>query len=331
LERLYCRPPILSTNQVEWFANPNFQNDFSNQWSFGVQRQIGANTVVSANYVGNLTHNMDQGGYNNIARTPGPGSPQSRAPYPYISPTFYDNYTGSANYNAFQFSLNGHRANGLTYLLSYTWSKAMDYGCDGWYGDNCTVVDPYNRKLSYAVAGYDLPQSLSFSSVYPLPFGAGQRFQTGDNLANHIIGGWQLNGIMTLTSGTPYNVFASGDVANTGNTFNLAQEIGNPTGPKTQAEWFNKSAFANPAPYTLGNFALNSLRSDWYKDVDLSIFRSFAITEDKKIEFRADFFNAFNNVVWGTPDNTVSDPTFGEVLGLGNTPRQIQFALKFIF
>jgi hypothetical protein len=319
-------------NQVEWFMNPNFYNEFSNQWNFGVQRQIGANTVISANYVGNLTHDMDQGGYNNIAVTPGASSPQSRAPYPYISPTFYDNYTGSANYNAFQFSLTGHRASGFTYLLSYTWAKSMDYGCDGWYGDNCTVVDPYDRKQSYAVSGYDLPNSLSFSSTYPLPFGAGQRFRSGNKVADNIIGGWQLNGIMTLTSGTPYNINASGDIANTGNTTNLAQEICTPTlSSPTPAEWFKKSCFANPAPYTLGNFPLNSLRTDWYKDVDLSIFRSFAITEDKQLQFRADFFNAFNNVVWGTPDNTVNDPTFGEVTSIANTPRQIQFALKFIF
>jgi outer membrane receptor protein involved in Fe transport len=319
-------------NQVQWFMNPQFQDAWSNQWNFGVQQQIGTSTVVTANYVGSLTERMDQGGYNNVAVTPGPGTPQSRAPYPYIAPTFYDNSTGSSNYNAFQFSLQGRHGSGLTYLVSYTWSKTMDYGCDGWYGNECQVQDPYNRKLQYAVAGYDLPNIFSFSSVYQLPFGSGHRFQTGNKIMDHLIGGWRLNGIATLTSGTPYTVTYNGDIANTGNVTQYVSLVGKPSIPNpTPAQWLNTAAFAAPAPFTFGNFPRNGLRSDWYKDFDLSIFREFPISEDKRFEFRADFFNAFNNVVWGTPNTTYNTTTFGEVTSTANTPRQIQFALKFYF
>lgn len=319
-------------NQVQWFMNPKFQNAYANEWNFGFQQQLGPNTVLTANYVGSLTKRMDQGGMNNIAVTPGPGTPQSRAPYTYIAPTFYDNSNGASNYNAFQFSLNGRHGASLTYLVSYTWSKTMDYGCDGWYGNECQVQNPYNRKESYSVAGFDLPNILSFSSVYQLPFGAGRRLQTGSSIVNQIIGNWQLNGIMTLTSGTPYSVFASGDVANTGNNVEFANLVGNPKlSNPTTAEWFNKAAFQVPAQFTYGTFPRNSLRSDWYKDVDLSIFRDFTITESKRLEFRAEFFNAFNNVVWGTPDSTLGDPTFGQVTGVANTPRQIQLGMKFLF
>jgi outer membrane receptor protein involved in Fe transport len=319
-------------NQVQWFFNPQFKNGFANEWNVGFQQQLGSSTVLTANYVGSMTQRMDQGGFNNVAVTPGPGSPQSRAPYPYIEPTFYDNSTGASNYNAFQFSLNGRHGEGLTYLVSYTWSKTMDYGCDGWYGNECQVQNPYNRKLSYSVAGFDLPNVLSFSSVYRLPLGTGQRFQTGSRPLDYLIGGWQVNGIVTLTSGTPYNVFASGDIANTGNIVEFADIVGNPhLSNPTTGEWFNRSAFTDPAPFTYGNYGRNSLRSDWYRDVSLSIFRNFTLSESKRLEFRAEFFNAFNNVVWASPDSTLGDLQFGQITGVANTPRQIQFGMKFLF
>ncbi|MGH9395550.1 MAG: carboxypeptidase regulatory-like domain-containing protein [Terriglobia bacterium] len=325
-------PAATPFGQVQWFMNPKFKNAYANEWNFGFQQQLGANTVITANYVGSLTKRMDQGGLHNIAVTPGPGTPQSRAPYTYIAPTFYDNSDGASNYNAFQFSLNGRHGSGLTYLASYTWSKTMDYGCDGWYGNECQVQNPYNRKASYSVAGFDLPQIFSFSSVYQLPVGTGRRLPTKSSIVDHIIGNWQLNGIVTLTSGTPYSVFASGDVANTGNNVEFADLVGNPKlSNPTTSEWFNNAAFAVPAQFTYGSFPRNSLRSDWYKNIDLSIFRDFTITEDKRLEFRAEFFNAFNNVVWGTPDTTLGNNTFGAVTGVANTPRQIQLGMKFVF
>lgn len=325
-------PAATPFNQVQWFMNPKFQDGYANEWNVGVQQQLGANTVLTANYVGSLTKRMDQGGMNNVAVTPGPGTPQSRAPYPYIAPTFYDNSDGASNYNAFQFSLDGRRGAGLTYLVSYTWSKTMDYGCDGWYGNECQVQNPYDRKASYSVAGFDLPQIFSFSSVYQLPFGTARRFRTSNSVLDHVIGNWQLNGIVSLTSGTPYNLFASGDVANTGNNTEFADLVGNPklSAPNT-AEWVNKSAFAVPAQFTYGTYPRNSLRSDWYRDVDLSVFRDFTITEDKQLEFRAEFFNAFNSVVWAAPNGTLGDLTFGAITGVANTPRQIQFGMKFLF
>ena len=326
-------PAATPFNQVQWFMNPFMQNPYSDQWNFGVQHQFGNNTVLNANYVGSESIRTDVGGFNNVAVTPGPGNPQSRAPYPYIAPTFYDNSIGRANYNAFQFSLNRSTSKGLTYLFSYTYSKTMDFGADGWFGAEGTAIqNPYNLNSAYSPAGYDLTNILSESTVYQLPFGTGQKFQTGNKALDYAIGGWQVNGIITLTSGSPYTVFAPGDIPNTGNVTEFANLVGKPnlSNPTPQA-WFNKAAFASPAQYTFGNLGRNSLRSDWFRNVDLSLFREFPITESKSLEFRAEFFNAFNNVVYGQPDSTLTDPTFGEVTYQGNTPRQIQFGLKFYF
>ena len=120
--------------------------------------------------------------------------------------------------------------------------------------------------------------------------------------------------------------------------------MGNPTlSNPTRQEWFNTAAFAIPAPYTFGNLGRNTLRTDWGRNIDLSLFRDFPVTESKRFEFRAEAFNAFNNVVYGYPSGasggaaiwlsaiSPKDPNFGKVFSVGNSPRIIQLALKFYF
>jgi hypothetical protein len=144
--------------------------------------------------------------------------------------------------------------------------------------------------------------------------------------------GWQLNAIATLHSGTPYDVTYQGDLANTGNTFVRANLVGDPDlAPWTSAEWINTSAFAIPSPYTFGDLGRNSLRSDWYRDLDCSFFRRFPIGERVQLEFRAEAFNATNSVVFAAPGNVINGPNFGVVTSTANSPRQLQVALKLTF
>ncbi len=320
-------------NQVEWFMNPYFPQPYSDQWNLGIERQLTPATVLELNYVGSHSSHLDIGSYSNTAVTPGPGDPTLRQPYTYISPSYYDRSEGRASYEAMQFSLHRTAGKGLTYLVSYTYSKTMNIGCDGMYGaEGCSVQNPYDLDGNKSVAGVDLTHNFSASTVYQLPFGHGQKFATGSRAVNDIVGDWGLNGIVRLTSGAPYEVDGDAAIPNTGNTLERAEVIGNPKlANPTTAEWFNRSAFTEPALYTFGNEGRNSLRGDWIRNVDLSLFRNFRFTESKSLEFRAEFFNAFNNVVWANPDSTLGDPNFGKILGMENTPRQIQFALKFKF
>jgi outer membrane receptor protein involved in Fe transport len=316
-------------------VDPLLQNPYSLQWNFGVERQLAANTVLTVNYVGSEDTRVDRGGVYNTALTPGPGNYQLRAPFPYIRSELYDRSVSTSNYNGLQASLSCKAASGINYLISYTWSKSMDYGCSGLYGvEGCSIDNPNDIRLDHSVSAYDLTHIFSGSLVYPLPFGSGGRFQTGSRLVDELVGHWQLNSITTLTSGTPFTVSAAGgDIANTGNFLNeRADLVGNSQiSNPTPLEWFNTTAFAKPAPFTFGTAGRNILRSNWYHNEDLSLFREFPITEGKTLEFRAEFFNAFNNVVWGTPDSTVGDTTFGKVLSIANRPRQIQFGLKLYF
>lgn len=330
--------PFASSGFVQWYMNPLQKNPYSDQWNFGLEKQIGANDVVSANYVGARSERLDLGGFYNVATTPGPGDAAtvaSRQPYPYIPPTFYDRDTGHSSYNAFQFSFNKRSAGGLSYIVSYTYSKNMSIGCDGWYGvEGCSIQDPYHPEHDRSVAGFDLTHILSFSWVYPVPIGKGRRWSTSNRALDYTIGNWEFNGIFFTSSGQPFSTSVNGDIANTGcGCFraNILQGVSPYESNKEPQQWLNPAAFATPAPFTFGTAGRNDLRADWPRNFDLSFFREFPITESKRAEFRAEFFNAFNTPLFGIPDGNISDSTFGQVFSTSNSARIIQLALKFYF
>ncbi|WP_216846364.1 TonB-dependent receptor [Granulicella sp. L56] len=314
------------------FIAPYLKNPYSDQWNVGVQQQLGPKTALTLNYVGSRSTHLPCCGYFNVAVTPGPGTPQSRAPFPYITPTQYEQSNGSSSYNALQVQVDRKMSSGLAYTINYTWSKTIDVACDGYFGaEGCFIRNPYDPAADRSVAGFDLPQMVTASLTYLLPFGSGQRFQTGNRITDTIVGGWQVNAITTLTSGTPYTVSYSGDVANTGNTYQGVNLVGIPhLANPSVAKWFNTAAFQAPAQYTYGDLGRNTMRSDWYRDVDLSVFRRFAIKQTQT-EFRAEAFNLTNTPVWGTPTATLNSTTFGKVSGTASTQRELQLALKISF
>src|SRR5262249_52862709 len=150
--------------------------------------------------------------------------------------------------------------------LSYTWSKAIDIGCSGWFGvEGCSVQDPYHFNNDRSIAGFDVPHVLSVNWLYQFPIGKGKLLSTGSATADYLLGNWQLNAITVLRSGIPYTATVSGDIANTGNTgYERLNLIGNPT-PANQGpgQWLTRAAFAVPAPYTFGALGRNPFRSDW--------------------------------------------------------------------
>jgi hypothetical protein len=335
-------PAATPFGQVEWYRDPKAKDPYSEQWNFGVERELRQNTVLTANYVGSQSHRLTVGGLYNVALHPGPGTPAevtARQPFPYISPTFYDRSIGNSSYNAFQFSANHRSSNGLTYLVAYTWSKSMDVGCSGFFGiESCSVQNPYNIKGDRSVSGFDLTHVLSASATAPLPFGRGRRFANSGGLFNYIIGNWQLNGILTLTSGVPYNVYISSDIPNVGNfdpgSGNVrANVIGDPNLPNpSTSEWFNTAAFGPPAPFTFGDSGRNSLRADWFKNLDLSVFKDFPFNEKRSLQFRAEAFNVTNTPTWGTPVNDLNNHAqFGSITSTRSTERQLQLSLKLYF
>jgi outer membrane receptor protein involved in Fe transport len=333
--------------QSTWFADPNLKRPYSDQWNFGIQQQVGSGAVLTTNYVGSVGRKLDIGGAYNVRMQPGPtptncgaGAINCGAPFDYIGATAYDRSVGKSNYQALQVSFKGNAQHGLTYLVSYTWSKSLDLGCTGWYGvEGCSIQNPYNIQADKGPAATDLPQILSAAWVYTLPFGVGEKFSSKSKLVNTVIGKWNLNGILSLSSGTPFDVGTAKDIANTGN-YNYGNGYGyerlNLVGDaypsnKSRSEWINPSAFQLPAQYTFGTLGRDSLRSDSYKNLDLSIFRQFPITEQMHLEFRFEMFNATNTPIWAVPVTNYDAPNFGVVTSTANTARQLQFGLKLYY
>jgi outer membrane receptor protein involved in Fe transport len=331
-------PPPTPFGSLSWNTRPQFRNPYSDQWTLGIQQAVGSSGVWNINYVGSAGRNIDYAPVANTARTPGPGPVAPRTPFPYMGQSFYDQPIGHLDYHALQTSFQGRtRVAGLTYLLSYTWSKGINFGTDGWYGIGTTSIEnPYNPKGDRSVTGYDLPHVFTAGWNWAVPVRK-RGFSTGSRIADYIVGNWQLNGILTLESGRPFTVFDAGDIANTGN-FNFfggyerPNQVGNPKlSHPTPQQWFNTAAFVAPAQYTFGNTGRNSLRSDPYKNLDLSLVREFPMYESLRFQLRLDTFNAFNHPVWGVPNACQNCANFGVVTSTINQPRIVQLAGKLVF
>ena len=142
-----------------------------------------------------------------------------------------------------------------------------------------------------------------------------------------------VNGIPCRASNGAYSLSISGDIANTANANYMRPNlVGNPSLPEpTPTRWFNTAAFASPAQFTFGNVGRNTMRSDWVRNFDLSVFRRFSVRERTAVELRAEAFNAFNTPLFGAPNASMSSSNFGRVLSLANTPRQLQLSMKVVF
>jgi len=318
------------------YTDPHLKNGYSDQWNFGFQRELAPGAVATINYVGSRNGNVATSVTANAASTPnGP------VPYPYIqiAQVPYTKSISSTDYNALQMSSQFRLHSGVTGTVSYTWSKALTTGCDG-YNSGCIIQNPYNLKMDRGPAAHDLTHIFVTSFVLPLPFGGGRRFSSSSSFVNHVIGNWQLNGILSLNSGPRYSIITDNSISEIEN-FNgveLANLVGNPhaAGPgymPNKLNPINPAAFANPAAGTFGNSGRNPFRADWGRNLDLSLFRSFSLSESKRFEFRAEAFNATNTPIMGTPDNFLLDGPgfFGVVSSTANTERQLQLGLKFYF
>ncbi len=327
--------PINDFSQVsQWMVDPNFQTPVFDQWNVGVERQLPGNMTLDANYVGSNGRHGDWGPAMNVPQ-PGPGSQQARRPFPYMQAQWFDQSVGNSRYNALQVTLQDHATHGVTFLASYTLSHSNSDGCN--LGASCDAQNPYDRAGSYGTS--DLNQT----NVFTVAFTAASPFdRSPSKFVSTVAGGWALNGIVQETSGQPYTVTAGGDPENVGG---INQErmnlVGDPnSGPvHTQKEWFNTGAFAVPAGYTYGNEKVNTLVSQHYNNLDMSLFRDFhmGFGEKRYFEFRAESFNLFNNVVFDVPDTTSTDTNFGQITsersGQNGLPatRQLQMSLKFYY
>jgi hypothetical protein len=327
-----------------WMYDPNIKIARSHQWNVGIQREMTNNLMLSVAYVGSKSDRLNVTGIYNVSPTAGSGTAaevNARRPFPWAAATFMGLSIGSAHYHALQASLEKRYANGLQFLISYTWSKSMDNGGSGFFGvengpgGSAAVQNIYNIKGDWGVSAYDIPHYLSAALQYTIPAGKGQRYFNQGALS-YILGNWQVNTITALRSGQPFNLDVIGDVANIGNSvgwwsYARPNLVGNPhVANPTPAQYFNPAAFAIPVN-SFGNFGKNVLRSAAVYNIDFSLFKRFPISEHMDLEFRAEAFNVFNIQNLAPPGVDIGTADAGVVTGVALPPRQIQLGMKFLF
>lgn len=224
----------------------------------------------------------------------------------------------SSTYHSLQILVEKRFSSGISALASYTKSKLMsDTISIGGGGNGTTVADfrigAFNRRLDRAIDQDDVSQRLVTSGVVELPFGRGKKFGSGMNrLVDGILGGWQLNGIATMQTGTPLVVRGSNNFTGI-NYPDLVADPSLPSGDRSANKWFNTDAFRNPANFVIGNAprTLPSTRNPGLLDVSFSVFKTYHFRERFRLETRWELFNALNTVNLNGPNVSFSPNTAG--------------------
>lgn len=334
-----------------WYTDPHIQDPRSQQYNLTIERELGSRTALSVGYVGGHDDRLAITGQWNTAQTPGLGTISQvrvRTPFPwYNTSAFYSTSTGTSSYNGLQAKLDRKLSNGLEYLASYTWSKAIGTGGSGLFGvENgpggfSIWQNYYDLKASRGVLAFSIPQMFTMAGQYTLPVGIGQRY-FNHGLAAYVLGNWQANTAVQLRSGQPYNLDVSGDVANieapAGDswfTYERPNQVAKARlSHPTKDMAFNTAAFQVPTTGTFGNAGTSPLYSMHVANADMSLFKNFPIREQFSINVRAEFFNVLNIQNYGVPDTDViqQDPNSGRITStVSDSPRQLQFGVHLNF
>ncbi len=342
---------------------------YNQQWNFSLQRQV-ASVLIQAAYSGSRgIHLTDGAGFDinqlrpetlalgsalqELVANPfyglitNPGSlvgprvsrGQLLRPYPHFdSLTVFNPAAAASTYHAFMVKVERRFAHGLGFLASYTTSKNLTDG-PATQGPAGGHQNFYNRRADRSLVEEDIAQHFVTSGTWELPFGRSKRLGAGWNrLADGVLGGWQINAIASMQSGMPLLI---------SNSPNTARAMGGSQRPNSKGLSARKSgriqdrlgafldsgAFTAPAPFTYGNVSrtLPDVRGPRTSNLDLSLFKTFSLTESARLQFRAEWFNATNTPIFGQPNTSFGAVNFGIINSQSNNPRQIQLALRMYF
>ena len=328
------------------------RTSYTQQWNLHVQRQLTEDLLVEVGYVG--TRGLKMSTFSNVnTALPGPGDVQSRRPFPQYGPISEMGNHASSSYHGLQFKLDKRFSDGLSFRFNYAWGKTIDLLGAG-FSASSTAQDPHNIGADRALSDLHRSQNFSFDYIWQLPFGKGKTYGSSmGGVADAILGGWQLTGITTGSTGPVFNARVGRDLANIGGRSGAQRPhlLRDPfAGVNQTAEaWFDTSrnidrdgngnpvsnfAWHEGAPFTFGSLGRNALIGPGLFQFDAGLFKNFKVTERIGVQFRSEFFNLFNNVNFGKPNANFDDvAAFGTIGGLtaGQFARQIQFGLKILF
>ena len=320
---------------IDGESNMTYNQLPASYFSFGTQL-LGANTVVNpfAGIITNPTSSLSQ---------PRVAFSQLLRPFPqYTSVNAFRKPQANSLYHSFTLGVTKRYSNGLNLQLSYTAGKLIDDASQTvtFLGAAGTKQDFYNRKGERSISAQDVSQRLVISPNYELPFGRGRMFlKDAPKAVDLILGGWQVNGIITFQTAIPLQISNGGNNTNLGSPGQRPNNNGTSakrTGPIEDrlTSYFNQAVFSQAGNFTFGNTSRTSpdLRGPGTRAFDASIFKIFPIRESFQARFQFEMFNAFNHPIWNNPGTTVTDPaSFGIINTKGGSPRQLQLALKLEF
>ncbi len=327
---------------ITGLAIDEYKQPASYQWSIGIQRQLSSRSVLSVAYVGNTNRFQNDYRENNLPDESYLGALIGGANYntapglPYPGFHSVDLSTNEANshYNGLQVDLSSQVGKDLTLRAFYTLSRTIDAVSTGGTGggsDLQNVSNPYAGWLyDVGPGGYDRTHNASVNFIYDIPV-----FRHNENrLVRGALGGWEVSGIVTVTSGLPINPQLTGGQSSNGlpNATNRPDQVASVSYPHTASEWFSTSSFVDPAMGAWGDAGHNSLRGPGRDNWNISLFKSFVLSETRgsRLELRVESFNTWNHTEFNQVSNGLGSSNFGQVTSAFD-PRVFQLGGKIYF
>ena len=341
--------PQVAANSLE----KDYQRGYVQSWNFSLQKKVLWGFVAQAGYV--ATRQINQVGFRELNYAPINGGNNGRllaAKFGRTAETRLVAPIGNSQYDSLQTSLERRFSGGLHFGAAYTWSKSMGICCSANSDGLAAIQIPEFYKLNRSVTTVNSPHNLTINSVWQLPFGKGRRWATSGPLS-WIAGGWQINGIMSAVSGPPFYVTSSSTSLNAPGSAQRADQVKPEVailgGAGRGQSYFDPFAYRPVTDARFGTAGFNSLRGPGIFNLDMGVFREFAVTERFRAQFRAEAFNSTNTPHFGNPGTNVSNLQlnpdgsvrnlggYTEITGLANTGRDgidervFRFGLRFVF
>jgi hypothetical protein len=335
--------PTLIDQQISLFVPRDYRSPIVQQWSFGVSSQLAQDWALEVNYVGNKGTHQGLLHLSGNQPNPGLGPLQPRRPYPDFGPFLVTTSDANTSYNSLQAKLTKRFSHGLSFLTSYTFAHSIDdsEGDEGFIcgSGNLILQDDNNPKLDRGRSCNDARQRLVVSYIWELPVGKGKQFLNRGGVINALLGGWEVSGIASFQSGFPFTPTIGSNPANNGTFVNRPDRLCAGEGQKSVNSWFDASCFDSAALHAalaagnprFGTSGRNILDGPGFEDWDIALLKHFQLGDRFQLEFRAEFYNAFNRANFGLPSTNIEDPSsVGRIFSAGE-PRDIQFGLKLSF
>ena len=324
----------LGCQQCLEVAHNGTRTPYVEMWSLSIQRQLTASTMLQASYFG--SHGINQLGQivDNTAVVPGTDAYQNRQKYPEFPPYVNNGFNQFPSwYDGLSLELRKKTSHHVSYLVAYTWSKALDIMDSLIVGTNYPFAQPtrFNIRDFKGPASFDVTHRLTASYAWEIPV------KTGNKLADAVVANWTLAGVATIDSGSPYYVLLEADNANIGSVGGrLTSEpdlVCNPSlSHPTIDRWFNTSCYVIPPFGTQGHAGKHGLYTQGMFNHDFSLAKRWPFKETRSFEFRGEFFNSFNNHTFDKPGYTIDVPSsYGKISSVRQGGRQIQLGVKIHF